>query len=145
MYSLYYKQRKYTYLLWPPASQSTASFYFLKNRQDRSLAGHTSRGVSEFKSLCTCWAWKNIFWKSQFFQYIMSVFKIIRVLLNFDFLNNFDGSVDNLVGLVKVSYFQNVLLVSSFGPKYQFEKWSNHKVKALYNVFNTLNSPYNHM
>ena len=45
------------------------------------------------------------------------------------------------------------LLVSSFGPKYQrknltisaleFEKWTNHKIKALYNVFNTLNSPYN--
>ena len=25
------------------------------------------------------------------------------------------------------------------------KKWSNHKIKALYNVFNTLNSPYNHM
>ena len=23
----------------------------------------------------------------------------------------------------------------------EFEKWSNHKIKALYNVFNTLNSP----
>ena len=80
------------------------------------------------------------------------MFKIIRVFLNFDFLNNFDGSVDNLVGLVKVSYFQNVLLVSSFGPKYQrknlkisaleSEKRSNHKIKVLHNVFNTLKSPY---
>ena len=25
------------------------------------------------------------------------------------------------------------------------KKWSNHKIKALYNLFNTLNSPYNHM
>ena len=25
------------------------------------------------------------------------------------------------------------------------EKWSNHKINALYNVFNTLNSPYNYM
>ena len=25
----------------------------------------------------------------------------------------------------------------------EFEKWSNHKTKALYNVSNTLNSPYN--
>ena len=57
--------------------------------------------------------------------------------------------------LIKVSYFQNVLLGSSSGPKYQlknltfsaleFEKWSNHKIKALYNVFNTLKSPYHHM
>ena len=27
----------------------------------------------------------------------------------------------------------------------EFEKWSNHKIKALYNVFNALDSPYNHM
>ena len=27
----------------------------------------------------------------------------------------------------------------------EFEKGSNHKIKAVYNVFNTLNSPYNHM
>ena len=57
--------------------------------------------------------------------------------------------------VLKVSEFQNDHLVSSFGPKYQqinltispleFEKWSNHKIKALYNVFNTLNSPYNHI
>ena len=42
--------------------------------------------------------------------------------------------------------------MSSFRPKYQgnnltisaqeFLKWSNHKIKALYNVFTTLNSPY---
>ena len=41
--------------------------------------------------------------------------------------------------------------MSAFGPKYQrkiwqisaleFEKGSNHKIKALYNIFNTLNSP----
>ena len=53
---------------------------------------------------------------------------------------------------VKVGQFQNVLLVSSFRPKYQrknltisaqeFLKWSNHKIKALYNVCTTLNSPY---
>ena len=43
-------------------------------------------------------------------------------------------------------------MVSSFRPKYQrknltisaleFLKWSNHKLKALYNVCTTLNSPY---
>ena len=27
----------------------------------------------------------------------------------------------------------------------EFEKWLNHRIKALYNVFNTLNSPYNDM
>ena len=42
--------------------------------------------------------------------------------------------------------------MSSFRPKYQrknltisaleFLKWSNHKIKALYNVCTTLNSPY---
>ena len=57
--------------------------------------------------------------------------------------------------ILKVSKFQNVLLVSSFGPKHQrknltisaleFEKRSNHKIKALYNAFNTINSPSNHM
>ena len=45
---------------------------------------------------------------------------------------------------LKVSWFQNVLLVSSFGPKYQwkiweisaleFEKWTNHNIKALFNT-----------
>ena len=51
------------------------------------------------------------------------------------------------VQIVKVSWFQNVLLVSSFGAKYQrksaleFEMGSNHKIKALFNVFNTLKSP----
>ena len=25
------------------------------------------------------------------------------------------------------------------------EKWSNHRIKAFYNVFNTLDSPYNHI
>ena len=57
--------------------------------------------------------------------------------------------------LLKVSWFQNVLLVALCGPKYQrknltnstleFEKWSNHKIKAIYNVFNTLKSPYDNM
>ena len=32
----------------------------------------------------------------------------------------------------------------NFCPR-KFEKRSNHKIKAPYNVFNTLNSPYNHM
>ena len=55
--------------------------------------------------------------------------------------------------MLKVSLFQNVLRVSLFGPKYQrknlkisaleSEKWSNHKIKVLHNVFDTLNSPYN--
>ena len=27
----------------------------------------------------------------------------------------------------------------------EFEKWSNHKVKALFIVLNTLKSPYNHI
>ena len=27
----------------------------------------------------------------------------------------------------------------------EFEEWSNHEMKALYNVFNTLNSSYNLM
>ena len=27
----------------------------------------------------------------------------------------------------------------------QNEKWSNHRIKAFYNVFNTLDSPYNHI
>ena len=44
--------------------------------------------------------------------------------------------------------------MSSFGPKHQrkirqisaleSKKWSNHKIKVLHNVFNTLKSPYNH-
>ena len=25
------------------------------------------------------------------------------------------------------------------------EKWSNHKIKALYNIFNTLNNKFDHM
>ena len=45
-------------------------------------------------------------------------------------------------GLLKVSLFQNVLLVTSFGPKYQqkhltnsaleFEKWSNQQNKGTF-------------
>jgi hypothetical protein len=27
----------------------------------------------------------------------------------------------------------------------EFEKWSNHKIKALFIFFNTLKSPYNHI
>ena len=60
--------------------------------------------------------------------------------------------ISTITDLLKVSQFQNVLLVSSFRPKYQrknltisaleFWKWSNHKIKALYNVCTTLNSPY---
>ena len=49
---------------------------------------------------------------------------------------------------LKVSSFQNVLLVSLFGPKYQRKNLTISALefeKALYNLFNTLNSLYNHM
>ena len=78
--------------------------------------------------------------------------------------NNFVGQIENNYLCMYLQCCENRVpkghLISkcplpSFGPKYQrknltisaleVEKWSNHKIKALYNVFNTINSPYNHM
>ena len=78
-------------------------------------------------------------WWNVSFSFFNSFKKINKKLLFSHFSCKF------LVIILKVSWFQNVLLESSFRPKYQrknltisaleFEKWSIHKIKALYNVF----------
>ena len=78
----------------------------------------------------------------KFRQTIISFWFFLSYLITTVFLLVLERSVD-----FKISFWCH-----RFRPKYQqqiwqifaleFEKWWNHKIKALYNVFNTLKSPY---
>ena len=111
------KQKKSHQKLW--------GIWLLQNQSLQNIAGDQEKGF------CKIWM-------------------TVKAILHFDtFL------IQSIDFHIKVSKFQNDFLMSYIFQKTNAKIWrisaleskkgSNHKIKALYNVFNTLNSKYNHM